>query len=170
MKNLFGPNRQSIRWRGYDYASAGAYFITICTHGRQRTFGEIKNGMMQLFPVGEMVQEAWKNIPQYDPYILLDEFIVMPDHMHAVVWMGWNLNDGQGWYPAPTISLSSVIGRFKSWTTHQYRRHLERNGLSAPLDTRLWQRNYHERVIRNDKELNATREYIFANPLNWKAP
>jgi putative transposase len=194
--NLFGPNRQSIRIREFDYASPGAYFITICTQDRVELFGDVIGGQMRLSPVGTMVEKAWKNIPQYAPRIGLDEFIVMPNHVHGIVTIGldgWDRSEfhrgrtrrsaptmtwdigmvGAGFHPRPRLesdgsggSVSAIIQRFKSWTTYQFRMGIKRQG-AEPLRRRLWQRNYYEHIVRNDGELDRIREYIRNNPQNW---
>ena len=79
------PNRRSIRLPGYDYASAGWYFVTICCHKRQNLFGEIRQGEMALNAAGEMVEEWWNKIPEKFPDIELGEFQIMPNHFHAIV-------------------------------------------------------------------------------------
>ena len=78
-------NRRSIRLPGYDYASAGWYFVTICCHKRQNLFGEIRQGEMALNAAGEMVEECWFNIPKHFPNTVLHEFVVMPNHFHAII-------------------------------------------------------------------------------------
>lgn len=85
-------NRRSIRLPGYDYASAGWYFVTICCHKRQNLFGEIRQGEMVLNAAGEMVEEWWNKIPEKFPDIELGEFQIMPNHFHAIV----GLNGKQG--------------------------------------------------------------------------
>ncbi|MCI0596714.1 MAG: hypothetical protein L0Z48_09285, partial [candidate division Zixibacteria bacterium] len=78
-------HRRSIRLKEYDYAQAGAYFVTICTQGREGLFGGIKNGGMELNPAGQMVQTVWEELPRRFPDIELDEFIIMPNHVHGII-------------------------------------------------------------------------------------
>jgi putative transposase len=153
--------------RGYDYKSDGIYYVTICTEDRQMLFGDVKNRVMILSAVGEMIQKAWEHIPKYDLRISLDEFIVMPDHVHGIIVLesGLSPNCGQGQCPAPTVSLSSIVGRFKSWTTNAYTAGVKQHNWPS-LRRRLWQRNYYERIIRSEKELHNVREYIRNNPKN----
>ncbi|MFA5975568.1 MAG: transposase [Elusimicrobiota bacterium] len=163
MSNVFVPNRQSIRLPGYDYTSQGIHYVTMCTRDHLNLFGIVKNEEMQLSPVGEMINLAWRGITMYAPRISLDEFVVMPDHLHAIIVIGPDLDGGlnhdfgQGRCPAPTaaISLPSIVRRFKSWTTHQYRKN-------------IWQRNYYEHIVSDENDLNRIREYIKDNPKNWE--
>src|ERR1039458_4527179 len=89
--NIFGPNRQSIRLPQYDYASEGAYYVTICTQNRLQLFGQIKDKTMHLSSAGIMVQKIWERIPSFGPNISLDELIVMPNHLHGIIWIGLDL-------------------------------------------------------------------------------
>jgi putative transposase len=91
----YNPNihhRRSIRLPGYDYTQAGAYFVTICTNQRQRLFGEIVDGKMHLNLCGQVVVSRWQNIPRHFPCVKLDEFVLMPDHLHGIVVIG----EGEG--------------------------------------------------------------------------
>lgn len=174
-------HRRSIRLKGYDYAQAGAYFVTINLEHRLCLFGEIKNGAMNLNPAGKMVLRVWEEIPQKYPGVDIDAFVVMPNHIHGIIVLGDLLNQlddnhvGVGLVPtlakgrattrvAPT--LGDVIGGFKSITTNQYIKGVKTQGWPA-FNERLWQRNYHERILRDEDELNVRRNYIIHNPLNW---
>ena len=162
----FGPSRQSIRLQEYDYTSDGMYYITLCIQDRRQVLGEVKQGEMYQSVVGNIVQQAWLELPRYDPRISLDESIVMPNHLHGIVMFSPISGRAQG--PAPTnllirnpTSLPDLVQRFKSWTTRQSWK------TDCSLVGRLWQRGYYEHIIRNDKDLNRIREYIKANPANW---
>ncbi len=131
-------------------------------------FGEIVNSGMKLSSHGEIVQKEWFDIPNRFPNIQLDSFIVMPNHIHGIINVGVilvvtldnviNENNRAGTSHAPT--LGDIIGSFKSLCIYKCRN----NGLNAG---KLWQRNYYEHIVRNEAELNKTREYIINNPLNW---
>lgn len=173
-------HRVSIRLKGYDYSLAGAYFITIVAYKREMLFGEIVNGVMRLNRRGEIVREEWFASVNIRKEIKLfeDEFVVMPNHAHGIVWIveddsrftvdtGRSVGAGRdvvGSDGRPTLrmkpkSLSSFVAGFKSSVTKRIRDELNETG--------IWQRNYHDRIIRNDKELNAIRDYIESNPGNW---
>ncbi|MBU4252305.1 MAG: transposase [Candidatus Omnitrophica bacterium] len=170
-------NRRSIRLVGYDYSRAGYYFVTVCVNERRNLFGDIDGGEMTLNDVGIMVENNWNKLKQRFQFVDLDEFIVMPNHLHGViVIVGAPLvgaqngdviadDDGATTRVAPT--LGDIIGAFKSITTNEYIRNVK-NENWLPFDEYFWQRNYYEHVIRNDNDLNRIREYIVNNPVQWK--
>ena len=178
--------RRSIRLRRYDYAQAGAYFVTVVTQHRACLFGEVVEDEMRLNGAGEMITSSWQNLPNRFPFIQLDTFIVMPNHVHGVIVLEGDyknrpINDqpvGAGLVPAlptgdearaPTRgapTLGEIVGTFKSLTTHTYIQGV-RNKNWTPFDKRLWQRNYYEHVIRSEDSLNETRRYIDTNPQRW---
>jgi REP element-mobilizing transposase RayT len=137
-------HRHSIRLPEYDYSAAGYYYVTICTHNRET--------ILDLPGVGRVVHDAWHGLPGRFAGIGLDEFIAMPNHVHGIVIF----RDG-----AAGFTLGDVLRAFKSVSAIEANRHLGRSGRP------LWQRNYFERVIRNERELEAVRQYIRDNPLNW---
>jgi len=186
-------HRRSIRLPRFDYSQPGAYFVTICTKERKNIFGEIKDGEMALNPVGEMVQNSLSASMCLCNEIEIDEFVIMPDHLHIIIWIvgacatrpgltdaknrgAWHATRHDhapctgawhdhapctGAWHAPLRrprSLSSFVGLFKSKTTSLYRNMMNDNHIG------LWQRNYYERIIRNDDELNGIRQYIRNNP------
>lgn len=170
--------------QGYDYSHSGAYFVTICTQNRTCLFGPVVDGVMVLNDAGWMVQTVWDEMPQYYTCIETDEFVIMPNHIHGIVVLvgepprgrpdsmyctdGGNRTDsGQAQGPAPTLSLPDVVHRFKTMTTKRYTDGVKLSGWQ-PFPGKLWQRNYYERIIRNETELNKIRQYIVNNPLNWQ--
>ena len=93
----YNPNhhdRRSIRLKGYDYTSSDAYFLTLCTHQRQCLFGHIVDGVMHLNDWGQIVERGWLAIPTHNPHVVLDEFVVMPNHIHGIVIIGDDDGDG----------------------------------------------------------------------------
>jgi putative transposase len=172
----FNPDvhhRRSIRLRHYDYSQAGAYFVTVCTQNRECLFGEIVDRTMVLSDAGKMIQMVWDKLPiQYDG-VDIDQFIVMPNHVHGIlVLVGAgpracpDLKTGRPQGVAPTISLPDVLHRFKTYTTTQYRIGVNQSQWS-PFSGKLWQRNYYEHIIRVEEDLYKIREYIFNNPAGW---
>ncbi|MEX0761941.1 MAG: transposase [Dehalococcoidia bacterium] len=162
-------DRRSIRIPGFDYSGAGAYFVTICTYHRQPLFGVIVTDPMpgmSLSHAGRIVEDHWRQITAHRPSVALDTFVVMPNHIHGIVWLLPQTTDGQQAQvtedrsaPVPG-SLASVIRSFKAGVTSA----VHRLGLQyGPI----WQRNYYESVIRNERELTAVRRYIIENPLKW---
>ena len=159
--------RKLIRLRHYDYSQAGAYFITICVQNRECLFGNIIDGEMQLNDVGRMVQSLWKELPIFYFGSEIDEFVIMPNHFHAIII----LNESVGAIHESPLRMTAIerrnmaipkmIGRFKMTTSKRI------NQIRKTPGATVWQRNYWERVIRNEIELNAFREYIANNPLQW---
>jgi len=157
-------HRRSIRLRDYDYAQAGAYFITVCTNDRQGLFGEIIDGITQLSDFGAAAQETWLAIPEHVPHVDLDSFVVMPNHVHGIVIIPVGAQHAaplQRTNAVPPGSLAAVIRSFKSAATKGI------NELRATPGAPVWQRNYHEHVIRNDRDLDRIRQYITENPAQW---
>jgi len=161
-------HRRSIRLKGYDYSKAGAYFVTICAQNRECLLGDIVDGETRLNDAGKMVKRCWGEIPTHFPHVELDEFIVMPNHMHGIIVI---CPTGRGMAcRAPTQrqfakpiagSLSTIIGSFKSATTRQI------NHIRNTPGHHVWQRNYYERIIRSEEEMDRIRTYIIDNPVKW---
>jgi putative transposase len=181
MANRYNPDihhRSSRRLKGYDYSQAGAYFITVCTCNRGCLLGEIADRAMRLNDAGRMMQDVWDDIPTHYAGIDTDAFIIMPNHIHAVVVIVGatpcgrpdSNNEGQAQGPAPmgnkTLSLADVVHRFKTMTTKRYTNGVKQNGWPA-FPGRLWQRNYYEHVIRDEDDLNRIRQYVMDNPACW---
>ncbi len=154
--------RRSARLPGYDYARVGAYFVTICTQDRVCLFGQIADGAMSVNDAGAMIVRHWEQIPQRFPTVTVDEFVVMPNHIHGVLVFAAPPVEAT-WPVAP---LGRVIGAVKSETTVAYGRRVVANRWPA-FRGRLWQRNYYEHVIRGDEALGRIRKYIRDNPLQW---
>jgi len=179
-------HRRSIRLQGYDYTQAGAYFVTICAQGRECLFGEIAGAgpcvcpgfrtccsdapsKMRLNAAGMMTQQIWQEMPEYYPGVALDAFVVMPNHIHGIVILAGQgqtsgQQHGQAQGPAPT--LPDIVRQYKTLTMKRYADGVRQCGW-RPFPGRLWQRNYWERVIRDEEELQAVREYIQNNPARW---
>ena len=156
-------HRRSIRLKGYDYSSPGSYFVTICAQNRDCIFGEINNEKMVLNEYGKTVEFTWYDLLNHVANIELDEFIVMPNHFHGII----NIIVGAGSEPAPTDNrnqhgLSEIIRQLKTFTSKRV------NTIRQTPYVSVWQRNYHDRIIRDERELSCIQEYIINNPLKWK--
>ena len=158
-------HRRSLRLRGFDYTAHGAYFVTVVTHDRRELFGRIIGDEMKLNAAGRIVAEEWRRSGELRSNAEIDESVVMPNHFHGIVFL---LRDNAGTLrSAPTSgfgstvpgSLAVIVRNFKGAVT----RRLRQGGLTETV----WQRNYHERVIRNERELAAIRQYIVDNPVRW---
>jgi REP element-mobilizing transposase RayT len=159
-------HRRSIRLKGYDYAQAGAYFVTIVTHGRECLFGDVVDGQMQLNNAGRFAEQCWLDIPHHFLHVELDAFVVMPNHVHGIIVIP-DFVGAKNFSPLPdgtpflsrSRTIGSVVRGFKIGVTKWLRINID---ISA-----VWQRNYYEHIIRNEESLDRIREYIVNNPLQW---
>jgi len=164
-------DRKLNRLRGFDYSATGAYFVTICVHGRECAFGSVIDGVMQVTQWGKIAENCWHDLPNHYLNGRLDAFVVMPNHVHGIVWIGEFIdgNDSaeNGLKPFLTKSapkrhgLPEIIRGFKTFSSRRI------NEISTNARFQ-WQKSYHDRIIRNDEELNKIRLYIIDNPGNWQ--
>ena len=163
-------HRRSIRLPGYDYSRAGAYFITICTQNRVHLFGEIMDGKMILNDAGKIVGKQWQWLESQYGHVILDAFVVMPNHLHGIIVISDVDTRRGGSRTAPTTSrtaptikpLGRLVGAFKTTSTKQI------NNMRNTPGEKLWQRNYWEHIIRNENEYRRIAEYIRNNPAKWE--
>jgi putative transposase len=182
-------HRRSIRLKGYDYAQPGAYFITICTNEMECPFGHVENDEMILNPNGQIAYDEWLRTPQIRPNISLDVFEIMPNHMHGIIIInespaihrgesptagrgelnspgampgGQELNSPQPnpAFRSPSKTVGSIVRGYKSAVTNQ----INLLGNNEPV----WQRDYYEHIIRNEKSYQRISDYIVNNAKNWK--
>jgi putative transposase len=149
------PKRRTPRLRRYDYASTGAYFVTICAHNRECILGTIEADCMVVSDIGNIAHRYWLEIPRHFPNVDLDDFIVMPNHLHGILIF----QPTGAMNRAPT--LGEVVRAFKARVSAAARKQFGQTGVS------VWQRNYYEHVIRKDEDMNHIRQYIIDNPKNW---
>jgi putative transposase len=174
----FNPDihhRRSIRLKGYDYASPGTYFITICTFDRKCIFGEISGRQMKMNAIGQLVMAEWMKTPSIRPNILLGEFVIMPNHLHGLVMISGGQKkpekqygrDGKiggrnGEMPrSPSGTIGALVRGFKAAATRCF------NEFCGTRGNPLWQRNYWEHIVRTEESLNKIRNYIRFNPASW---
>lgn len=157
--------RKLNRWLGYDYSWPGLYFVTICTKNKQEFFGEIKNNQVYLNDSGQVALKYWIKIPEIYNNVELDEYMIMPNHIHGILIINENKSVGTEHCSVPTKTkhnkmgfLSQIIKFYKEAVTKDIKRN---NSHFA------WQRSFYDRVIRSEKELNNIREYINNNSINW---
>ena len=178
--------RRSIRLLHYDYSQTGAYFVTICTRDRMCLLGDVVDGEMRLNDVGRAAHEAWERIPAHFATVETDAWIVMPNHVHGVIFIAGSdagglpnagTTAGEGVAPRltraahasplqrssgpPKRSLGAVVGSYKSAVSKR----INESGWSR--STSVWQRNYYEHIIRDATSLDRIREYIAQNPARW---
>ena len=169
-------HRRSVRLKDYDYASVNGYFVTVCTHNRECLLGEVVDGKMRLSAYGEIAKDEWLKTASVRPNVVLDAFVVMPNHLHGIIIIFAKnvgatrrvaLPEGQRnvLVRRPTgpqsASIGAIVGQFKSIVTKRINERRGTPGLP------VWQRNYHEHILR-DGELDRIREYIRNNPIQWE--
>lgn len=166
-------HRQSIRLKGFDYSQASAYFVTVCAWNRECLFGEVVDGGMRLNESGIIIQDIWNTTQNHFENIELDEFTIMPNHCHGIIVInrrgevsspdsGKSENKKGGVSPPlRKNTLGQIVAYFKYQSSKRI------NQIRNTPGNPVWQRNYYEHVIRNEKELNHIREYISNNPLQW---
>jgi len=171
-----------LRLAGFDYETPGAYFVTVCTHARRCFFDEIVGEQVVLSTLGELVRGAWLSTQSVRRNVMLYEFAVMPNHLHAILFVLGDENKGRMQYAptegredsrgqstfgrssrsfrSPAQALGAILRGFKAAVTSKAR------SLGVCPRQGVWQRNFYEHVIRSAKELNAIRQYIIDNPAN----
>lgn len=171
--------RPSLRYAGYDYAAGGAYFVTICAFRGLPLFGHIEQQTIVANPIGALLLDCWQQIPGHHDGVVLDESTLMPNHFHGVLWqkhdpqeaaaMAMDLPQVERHDPVERRfgqpqagTLSTIIGSFKAAVTREARRlHL------MPQNVPLWHRNFWDRIVRDEQELTAIRDYVRNNPMRW---
>ena len=170
----YNPNihhRRSIRLKGYDYSQAGLYYVTICCQDKIYRFGKIDEGKMILNENGQIVQTVWDELPQHYNHVELGEFVIMPNHIHGIIII--NANVGAGLKPAPTGTttnhgLPEIVRALKTFSARKINANVGAGLKPAPTHgEKIWQRNYWEHIIRNEKSHQRIANYIINNPMNW---
>ncbi|MBL7222903.1 MAG: transposase [Candidatus Brocadiae bacterium] len=147
--------RRSIRLADRDYSREGAYFVTICAQGRRPFFGDIRDDAFHPNDAGQMIEGVWRSLPSHYSGVDIDVSQLMPNHFHGIVVLG-----------SGAMALPDVVQRLKSLTTTRYIEGVKTQSWPR-FDRRLWQRTYHEHVIRIGADLHRIKAYILANPANW---
>lgn len=161
-------SRHSIRLRGYDYTTTGDYFVTLCTLGRECLFGEVETREVKLSEIGTMARLFWEEIPRHFQNVVLDSWIIMPNHIHGIL----SIRSGRPTTSADAQnatskrcvlpgSLGAIIRSFKAVTARKV------NEIRGTQGWTIWQRNYYEHIIQTPVELMGIRRYINDNPLQW---
>ena len=161
--------RRSPRLPGYDYRSEGLYFVTICAEKMRLRFGTILNGELQLNRLGQLVSDEWQRLAIARANVKLDQFVVMPNHLHGLIDIGLgherdSRQISSGDTRSVTIqagSLGAIVGQFKAAVS----RRAKTMGIAD--DTRIWQRGYYDHIVRSERSLNEIRRYILENPAKW---
>jgi putative transposase len=160
--------RRDLRLPGFDYSTPGAYFVTVCTAGRRCVLGEVKDDAVAASEVGKAVALSWQEIRSHYAGVETDVFVVMPNHMHGILWLtGEPAVEAGSARPdvadrASPPTLGRILGFFKYHSTARA------NELRGTPGAPLWQRSYFDHVIRTEVSLQRIREYIHGNPLRWE--
>ncbi|MFL6291829.1 MAG: transposase [Thermoanaerobaculia bacterium] len=161
MEPLLFRNRfrvPSTRLRGWDYRWPGVYAVTICVKGRVCCLGEVVEEDVALSPIGVIVAEEWLAIPRTHPQVILDEWIIMPDHVHGILtFQAQECPAPENGLPAG--SLGAVVGQFKQRTTKRIR--------ARRRPDFFWQERYFDQILRREDDLESYRAYIRENPSRW---
>jgi REP element-mobilizing transposase RayT len=166
-------HRRSIRLKGHDYTQPGAYFVTICAYQRMHVFGEVENGEMILNETGKIARDEWFKTAEIRSYVNLyeNEFVIMPNHGHGIIWIVDDVGARRRRARTDVIekfgkpvkgSIPTIVRAYKSAVTYAV------NGAQNMRGAVLWQKNYYEHIIRDERELNNIGWYIINNPLNWQ--
>ena len=151
---------ETTRLPGWDYSSHGYYFVTICTKGHVHYFGDIVGGEMTLSDVGRVACDCWAAIPAHFPFAVVDESVVMPNHVHGIVIIPPHERASQsGKFGSQSRNLGSIIRGYKVGVKKGA---IER-GLMFD-----WQPRFYEHVIRSGESLGKIRNYIVTNPQRWE--
>jgi REP element-mobilizing transposase RayT len=162
---------ETTRLKYWDYASAGWYFVTVCTRSREHFFGEVVGAEARLSAVGEVAQRYWADIPTHFEHVRLDEYVVMPNHVHGIVVIAetrpvetrhgasLRMDRFNQFGPLKRGSLQAILNAYKGSVTRWCRE----NGHSYFA----WQPRFYEHVIRDEKDLDGIRKYILDNPARW---
>jgi REP element-mobilizing transposase RayT len=152
--------RNSLRLRDFDYSRVGVYSITICTHGRVPLLGEVIDGVMHLSEAGRVVKTVWEDLPNHYPYIELDEFQIMPEHVHPILAIVRPRVDADETRRRMLVPL--IMGRLKAVSAKGI------NDLRGTPGVRIWQRGYHDQIVYNEKHLARARTYVALNPRRYR--
>ena len=168
------PKRKSPRLKDFDYSSPGYYFITICTKDKKKVLSHIVDGgylnvgeglrarpQVKLTPIGKKVESAILKIELLYSDVSVDKYVIMPNHIHMIIIKHPDNSQVTGGHGDPplqkeSIGIDNVIGRLKSYTSHKH-------------PTPLWQRSFHDHIIRGEKDYRKIWEYIDTNPSNWES-
>jgi len=156
-------SKKQYRLPYYNYASSGYYFVTLVAKNRHEYFSIIKDGNIILTDIGKIIKQSWLYIPMSSPFVSLDEYVVMPNHVHGILLID-NPNEDlelkEKKFEIRKNSRSVVMRTFKAATTARARK--------LNPNIQLWQSRFYDRIIRNEKELQNVRKYIKDNPLQWE--
>lgn len=154
------PWRKATRLRTFDYRTPALYHVVTTTAGTICRFGAVREGVMICNDIGEMIDEIWNAIPEQFPGVSIDASVVMPNHIHGIIFIEPNVDD------ALSVALGDIMKWFKGVTGNRYSRGVHGRGW-PPYDRHFWHRNYYDHIVRDEPDLERVRTYIVNNPANW---
>ncbi len=155
-------NKKQYRLPHFNYARSGYYFVTVCSYHRKELFSSIQNGKVVLSDIGGLIERSWRYIPTSSPFASLDEYVIMPNHLHGIILFD-NPDEpdtAEIKFEMREKTLSVVMRTFKAAATANVRK------IYPAIE--LWQPKFFDRIVRNDQELQRIRKYILDNPLRWE--
>lgn len=179
----------TARMKGYDYGLDGAYFVTICTKDHQYWFGDVDDGQMNLSEMGQVAEKCWSEIPEHFPFVKLDDFVIMPNHLHGIIVIDKLFNRLE------KRLINSEVGAADGGRRDAINRVSTTGGITGKHNPMLlenlsrairwykgrtkfeifkingyfhWQPRFYDRIVRNDIEFEKLKKYIFENPLKWE--
>jgi putative transposase len=186
------PRRRAMRLCGYDYAQPGMYFVTVCTAGRMALFGEIRDAQMWVNEAGRIVEAAWKELPGHYPCLVIDAFVVMPNHVHGIIILhkaedkfglvgagsprpvlvstrpevgGATWDNGSGGIERGAVTAPLPLGKVVAYFKYESAKRI--NAFRGTAGAPVWQRGYYDHIIRRGDSLDRVRRYIAENPARW---
>jgi putative transposase len=148
-------SRKALRLRNFDYGAEGLYFVTVCTHERRCSLGRVDDEDVQLTAFGRIVDRQFAQLSDRVAGVIVDRHVVMPNHVHAIVGLGSRARQ------ASPLRLGHVVAAFKSGSAREI------NSTRGTAGARVWQRGYHDHVVRDEADLQRVREYVESNPIRW---
>ena len=156
------PDRKMLRLKGFDYSNYVSYFVTICSHERKFIFGDVTDGNMILNQLGQTVFSELENLHSHYDSVEIENFVVMPNHIHillSIISQDLIALENEE-IPLPNnISLPQIIRHYKAGVSRNIRKYRP--------DSKIWQKSYHDRIVRNEFEYETFYKYIIANPAVW---
>lgn len=185
---------ESARLKGYDYSSEGSYFITICAHKMQHFFGHVADEKMNLNEIGKLAEKFWKEIPEHFPHAILNEFIIMPNHIHGIITLNpkkMNVQTSHCDVSIPNTPNDTYRTNAKETAQCDVSTKQQKMAAIRPKSGSLsviigsyksvvskhahkisknfdWQERFHDRIIRDENEFARIANYIRNNPKNWE--
>ena len=166
------PQRKLQRLKQYDYNQNAAYFITICTHNKDHILGEIIDGQMILNAYGKIIHETYRDLPNHNHNMESDKYIIMPNHIHCIIIIN---NCRERFATVPNTNenkkingVPEIIRQLKTFSSKRINEYRKRNGLEPFPTNTIWQKSYHDHIIRKEAEYQEIWEYIDTNPLKWE--